>query len=215
MLQNFETWFLQFCRSFFEWGYDSSTFIAGLIPLAAITILLLAMQFLRQNKNPIYGVFGLFFGLLTYNYCTEVGRNRIIMRIDQFLVALNTPDFNRAPIPGFEFLFRTFVAPYQTRFVYEELIALFLLIYGCSWAYWVYIDYKKTGILFEDLSLKSLFKKKHLRPNRSRTNELGSGDLAESEHLLRWTKHSDQPDLDTCLYVSDLRGSEGMVFKAN
>ncbi|MCC6220021.1 MAG: type IV secretory system conjugative DNA transfer family protein [Deltaproteobacteria bacterium] len=49
------------------------------------------------------------------------------------------------------------------------------------------------------------------RPNRSRSNELGSGDLARLEHVRRWiTKTGEQ---DTCLYVSDLKGADGILLK--
>ncbi len=214
MLQSFEIGFLQFARHYFQMAYDDGgARIGGMIPLAAVTIVLFALQFLRQGKNPIPGVFGMFFGILLWNYLTTP--ERIIGYIDRGFLALTTPDPARNPVPIFEPFFSFFVAPAQTRFVYEELFSLLLLVYAGSWVYWVYVDYKKTGMLFEKISLRDLFKRRHLRPTRSRTNELGSGDLAETEHMLRWTRPSEQPDLDTCLYVSDLRGSEGVVFKAN
>ena len=52
---------------------------------------------------------------------------------------------------------------------------------------------------------------KYGRPSRSRTNELGSGDLAKKEHIIPWTTPHDE--YDTVLPVKELRGSEGVVLK--
>ncbi len=49
------------------------------------------------------------------------------------------------------------------------------------------------------------------RPSRSRTNELGSGDLAPKSVILKWTTENDE--FDTKLPVEDLRGSEGVAVK--
>lgn len=52
---------------------------------------------------------------------------------------------------------------------------------------------------------------KNNRPARSRTNELGSGDLAPKSLILNWTKDNDE--YDTKLPVRGLRGSEGIALK--
>lgn len=49
------------------------------------------------------------------------------------------------------------------------------------------------------------------RPERSKSNELASGDLATKKDLKKWLKRTD--DLDTILPVKDLRGSEGLILK--
>ena len=74
---------------------------------------------------------------------------------------------------------------------------------------------RKTGVLFGDLSLKAIFSDStSRRPERSRSNELGSGDMASTEQIADWTKPTAQdPENDTKLPVKDLRGSEGLAFK--
>lgn len=49
------------------------------------------------------------------------------------------------------------------------------------------------------------------RPNRSKGNELGSGDMASRVHAEKWLKPQDEND--TTLVVSDLRGSEPLSAK--
>lgn len=51
-----------------------------------------------------------------------------------------------------------------------------------------------------------------LRPKRSLTNELGSGDLATTEQILAWTKVKD--DNDTRFKVENLQGCNGVAFRA-
>lgn len=53
--------------------------------------------------------------------------------------------------------------------------------------------------------------KKARRPNRSKHNELGSGDMASKEHMALWSKPNDE--FDTTLVVEDLRGSEKLTTK--
>lgn len=50
-----------------------------------------------------------------------------------------------------------------------------------------------------------------VRPSRSKTNELGSGDFASTAQIKEWLKSNDE--LDTKLHVSDLRNSSGIVVK--
>ena len=54
-------------------------------------------------------------------------------------------------------------------------------------------------------------KARHGRPARSRTNELGSGDLARCEHIKPWIEKHDE--FDTVLPVKELRGSDGIALK--
>jgi type IV secretion system protein VirD4 len=49
------------------------------------------------------------------------------------------------------------------------------------------------------------------RPSRSRSNELGSGDLAKRKVILSWCDEEDADD--TFLTVKDLQGSEGIAIK--
>lgn len=66
-----------------------------------------------------------------------------------------------------------------------------------------------SGNNFSDLKKQN--KAKNNRPNRSKTNELGSGDLASVEQIAPWLKKTDP--LDTCLYVKSLKGSNGIAAK--
>ena len=50
---------------------------------------------------------------------------------------------------------------------------------------------------------------RHNRPSRSRTNELGSGDLARKAHIVPWLQV--RSPLSTALPVSDVRGSDGIA----
>ncbi len=60
--------------------------------------------------------------------------------------------------------------------------------------------------------LKSIFNvSKWIRPTRSKTNELGSGDLASAKQIKKWLSGSDK--YDTKLPCRDLRGSSGVVAK--
>ena len=52
---------------------------------------------------------------------------------------------------------------------------------------------------------------KWIRPNRSKTNELGSGDLASTKQIKKWLVAADK--YDTKLPVTDLRGSSGIAAK--
>lgn len=49
------------------------------------------------------------------------------------------------------------------------------------------------------------------RPSRSTSNELGSGDLASKQHVKQWIERHD--DFDTCLPVTGLKGSDGIILK--
>lgn len=52
---------------------------------------------------------------------------------------------------------------------------------------------------------------RHNRPSRSKTNELGSGDLARKAHIIPWLQHKDP--LGTSLPVRELKGSDGIACK--
>lgn len=61
-----------------------------------------------------------------------------------------------------------------------------------------------SAILFQN-------RKTARRPKRSRDNELGSSDLADTAHLQRWFRKP--KPLDTPLSVTDIKGSRGSVMK--
>ncbi|MCC6933867.1 MAG: type IV secretory system conjugative DNA transfer family protein [Deltaproteobacteria bacterium] len=92
---------------------------------------------------------------------------------------------------------REMAAEYRTELV---LISVGLVIFlGVFKGWWL------------DSRVLARNKARHGRPARSRTNELGSGDLARREHILPWiTKHD---EFDTLLPVKELRGADGVALK--
>jgi hypothetical protein len=120
---------------------------------------------------------------------------------------------DRTPVPFAEWLFHHAVAPFYRRTVFEESLFVSLILYLSSVSIIAYETYKKTGLLVGEMSLiDKLTEKRQHRPNRSEFNELGSGNLANTETIARWTKVKD-PDLDTSLNCTDLRGSDGTAFR--
>ena len=118
------------------------------------------------------------------------------------------------PLPlGFEQLFSIFIGPAQTRFVYEEFLGTLVFTYLGFVLYHSIIEYRKSGSIMGEISLESLVGPKQARPKRSLSNELGSGDLATSDQIAKWTKPSGK-SLDTVMHVADLRGSEGPLAKS-
>ena len=76
------------------------------------------------------------------------------------------------------------------------IIFIFLAIFKGWW-----LDTRKLG--------KN--KSRNGRPSRSKSNELGSGDLAKRDVILAWCTPDDKDD--TTLTVKDLQGSEGISVK--
>lgn len=210
MLQLLEIQLLEFIR----WFYTLPNSV-GLITLGALGIYFVIMQFTKGNKSFWYGVIGLFF------VCAEILHfhepERVIRRVTDILDWMNGVHRDKVPVPGFEFIFHYLVAPFYHRTVLEESLFLFICLYIGFVAYTARAEYKKTGMLVGETPFSFLDafgkKKKQKRPNRSDTNELGSGDLANTETIAQWTKAKDA-ELDTSLPVTDLRGSEGIAFKS-
>lgn len=194
------------------WVYDQGPVI-GLIIFGIPAVWLFTIQFFKQSHTPIPGLVGIpFAGALLYQLWPSLNE-KAGNYIASLIVQITTPDPFKTPIPLLEWFFSVFIAPHQFRTIFEEVIGVSILAYCASVLFHSLQGYKKTGLLLGDLTVSSFFKKKHLRPKRSVTNELGSADIAGTQEISRWTKPSKNPDTDTILYVSDLRGNEGVAFR--
>lgn len=181
----------------------------GLFTLGALGITLLAIQFFRRKETFVPGAFGLL--LCGAEILHFFFQDRVAFQLENFINGLGRNTVANAPVPVVEPLFNFFVAPATQRSVGEECAFVALLVYLVLVAYQSYQEYKKTGMVWGEMSLGSLGGAKQKRPKRSQSNELGSGDLADTQQISKWTRGG-RP-LDTYLPVTDLRGSQGVAFK--
>ncbi len=204
MLQFFEELLLYLAR----WFYTLPSLV-GIFTLGVISVVLFVIQFSRQGQTFIPGVFALIFSMLElFHYLWP---HKAISFIDSFIASLNTPVDGRTDLGFLEFIFHFGVGPFETRSLIEESIFVALLAYIGSVIFHTMRDptmraHADTGSIF------SLFKSHAARPQRSTSNELGSGDLATNEQITRWVTPSGKEG-DTQLAVEDLRGSAGTAFK--
>lgn len=192
---------------FVGWFY-TLPYMWGLLFFGAPGVILLFIQFLRRKETIIPGVAGLLCSMAAVMHV--VNPHQVVASISSFLTYLETPHVARAAIPILEPLFSIFVAPLETRLVFEEVLFITLLTYLSFVVYHSLQAYKLTGKVFGELSLN--FSSDARRPLRSESNELGSGDLANAEQIAKWTKGNGKSD--TTFAVTDLRGSEGTIFKS-
>ena len=201
MLQQGEQFLLSIIQAYFELPATVSLFTFG--PIAAILFLI---QFQKQNKAVVPGIGAVLFAILTiihfFNPALIVGK---IQELRDFIAA---PISQRSPIPLLESAFEFFIAPVAQRSIVEEGLFMGFLVYIIFVLYYLFTG-KASGVLSNSSGIFGL-KAKLARPQRSESNELGSGDLASPEQVLKWTTPSGD-DCDTLLEVSDLRGSGGVT----
>lgn len=212
MLQSLEILFLQFAY----WFYTLPAGV-GLLTLGLAGIVLIILQFTKGTKSFWYGTIGLFVCALEIFHFRnpETITSKIQDIFDWIIIHQQNPSLTHyGKVPLLEFVFSFFIAPNYHRTVFEESFFLLILTYSISVILIAHETYKKTGMVVGDVSLFGGFsdKKKQARPVRSLHNELGSGNLADTETIASWTKGKD-PELDTSLAATDLRGSEGTAFK--
>ena len=212
MLRELEIAFLHFV----EWFYTLDP-VVGLMTLGVAALALLIAQFFitgntTLGKTFIPGALGLLFVVAEICHLTKAERISAGAAELAGQLQIERPAGEQlASLPVIEPLVEMFITPSSMRYVWEEslfiVLAGYLFLVGRhSWR-----EYKKTGTIIGDLSVSSLVKDKHRRPKRSMTNELGSGDLANTEQIANWTKPTGKAG-DTSLFVKELRGAEGIAF---
>lgn len=204
----------QWLYTFIRWFYDLPPTV-GLIGLVGPAIFLLLIQFKLYEKTYLPGVVALIFSYAAIKFFMD--GEQVVESMGAMLVYLKTPKgngpvFSEVPlISAFvEPIFSLLIAPLNIRAVYQEVIGVSLTAYLGFVSVHSVREFKRSGSVFGDV--RSFFGSKYRRPKRSLTNELGSGDLANTDQIAKWTKPSGKPG-DTLLLVQDLRGSEGVSFK--
>ncbi len=209
MLQSLEIYLLTLIQDFYRLPQ-----VVGILTLGAASISLFMYQFLKRKEQVIPGIFAIAFFILEFYHFFH--HQTIIDRIDGWILDILTPDLWVRPLPTLlvwlEPLFSFFVAPLETRHVLEETLFVVIITYFAILVRVSLHEFKKTGVIFGEISPTSL-KSKYIRPTRSKTNELGSGDLATTEQIAKWTRPSGERG-DTSFAFGDLRGSEGLAFKS-
>lgn len=208
MFQRFELYFLELAQAYFSLGVTISLLVFG---LAGIALIFYQWQVWRRTWLP--GLLGLLCFLIAgYHVLHQdraVGRMQQIINYVQYQGGV--PPFS-FPLNLLEPVASTLVGPLDKRFYYEEAITVLILTYLVWVVVLSIIEYRRTGILVEEVSVSALLKPKHRRPKRSTNNELGSGDFASTDQIARWTRPSGKP-LDTVFPVTGLRGNEGEAFR--
>ncbi len=201
--------------NFIDWFYHLPA-IVGLLTLGIGAVGCLMYQFVKAGNTTLVqsfipGVAGIILFIAEVLHLTD--QDRVIRFIDSTIDAMNRTGLGVSPLPVIEPLASLLITPYQHRFVVEEAMFVVFVAYLGFVVRHAWIEYRKTGVIIGDLSLSSLVKEASRRPQRSKSNELGSGDLANTEQIATWTKPSGE-DGDTILYVSELRGTDGLAFKS-
>ncbi|MDZ4786437.1 MAG: type IV secretory system conjugative DNA transfer family protein [bacterium] len=185
--------------------------IVGVFTLGAAALILLVVQFTKQHQTFVPGFFAFLFGILElFHYLWPV---RAIRFIDSLILSIHTPVWSRTSMGILEPIFSLGVGPYQNRNILEETVFIAFVAYLIS----VVIHGVKdpTSSIANTTSgsgFWSLFSNSVIRPQRSTSNELGSGDFATNEQIAKWVTPSGKEG-DTLLAVEDLRGAKGTAFK--
>jgi type IV secretion system protein VirD4 len=168
-------------------------------------------QFQHRQKTFVPGVVALILAGLAISHAFAAQRMiDFLVSHDQALYAFSPTRSGRIPVV--EPLFSIFVAPAGYRYLYQEFLFVLLLGYFVCVALVGLKEYKRDGQIIGRLALDDLLRSTNSRPVRSQTNELGSADLATADQISQWTKPRGAGD--TKLAVTDLRGSEGVIFKS-
>jgi len=204
MLQFIEILLLEMFRDFFSL---EGVFIP--LSIAAIALIFFFIQFLNHKQTIVPGVLGI--GLISISLLHLFFGESVALLMHEEVIKRSIPRSGGVPIPVFEPLFAVLVAPLEYRTIVHELLFVFLTLFSASVIYNSFKEYKKTGVILGDVSFKEFFAGSNSRPLRSKSNELGSGDLANTEQIAKWTRSAG--NLDTVLPVTDLKGSQGTAYK--
>lgn len=177
------------------------------IALALLSLALLGYQYLQRGKTIVPGFLGSLgiYGAIRHYFQRESTLTGIVEASQSFDIPRNT----MTPIPVLEPLFSLLIAPAEYRSVWEESLVV---------AIGLYLGFVVLNLVRSRESsakpsrgLFSLLKRSGTaRPMRSKTNELGSGDLASNEQIAAWTQSKGK--YETVLNVTDLRGNNGVAF---
>lgn len=211
MLQLLEKQILEALRLFYSMQSGFGTFL--LFVIGTIGVALLVVQFFKKKETIVPGIFGIIFCLAAWLHVFKY--EAVEQKLSNALNWMEVTKPARGSIPIVEPIFSIFVAPASSRFLYEEILFVGIVLYLASVFFHCYKAYKETGEIFGDMSfsLSDLMTKQQARPQRSETNELGSGDLANNNQIAKWTRPSGAK-ADTVLPVTDLRGSQGVAYKS-
>jgi type IV secretory pathway TraG/TraD family ATPase VirD4 len=194
---------------FIRWFYTLPPTV-GLVFLGGPGILFLSLQFIHRGKKIIPGLLGVLFVWAEYMHFKNP--LSVMASLENAAASLESPLLSGSPLGILEPIFSIFVAPFYGRRWWEEVLFIELTLY-LGMVTWVSLqEFKKTGTVIGDLTFDSLVGSNHSRPTRSTSNELGSGDLANTEQIANWVK-ANTKKYDTVLWASDLRGAEGVAFK--
>jgi type IV secretion system protein VirD4 len=196
---------------FIRWLYLQPQWV-GILLLGGPGLLLLMVQFQKVKETWVPGTFSVLF--ITAAGFHFLKREEVAGLMTEWLAALGHAQGTLVPLPLVEPIAEILVGPLSTRYVYQEVLSLAILGYFSLVVFHSILEYRKTGIVIGDLSFAGLFNRSAARPKRSKSNELGSGDLANTEQIAKWTKTKGEPQYDTKLQVSELRGSDGLAFKS-
>jgi len=204
MLHSIETLLFQLFRDFFSL---ESIFIP--FSIAAVSLIFFFIQFLNHKRTVTPGIIGII--LISISMLHMFFSESVAEYMQEWVISATIPHSGGVPIPIFEPLFALLVGPLEYRLIRHELVFVFISLFLASVVYHSILEYKKTGVILGDVSFKEMFSGGNSRPIRSKSNELGSGDLANTEQIARWTRSAG--DLDTVLPVTDLKGSQGTAYK--
>lgn len=206
MLQELERQLLQIIETFYELDIAWSLLIFG-VPGVGLFFL----QYHKRRETAFPGVVGLIFLGIVFSHVAWVEGAMTRIEILQYWLEYGG-GVDPFPQP-LEALSEYLIAPANKRHVFEETIALVFFLYWAAVFITAIREYRRTGTIIPEVSIASVFRAPHRRPKRSTTNELGSGDLADTEQIANWTKPSGKT-LDTVFPVVDLRGNQGIAFNS-
>jgi type IV secretory pathway TraG/TraD family ATPase VirD4 len=209
MLREIEILLLQLIGWFYTLPLSVGLITLGIGCVACILTQLLITGNTTFGKTMLPGILGVF--LFVAEVLHLLSPDRVTNWVAQKIETLTTVSSGLPPIPLIEPLLHLLIAPIEVRSEVEEGLFVFVVGYLLFVGKYSWAEYKKTGVIIGDFSISSFVKSDALRPNRSKSNELGSGDLANTEQIAEWTRPSGKPG-DTSLYVNDFRGSEGISF---
>ncbi|MCB0332445.1 MAG: type IV secretory system conjugative DNA transfer family protein, partial [Bdellovibrionales bacterium] len=209
MLQSLEIALIEAVIAFYRLGP-----VVGLVFFGVPGVSCLIYKFTNRESTIIPAIGSAIFFILAFLHV--FAGEMVATHLYGLITQLSTPHSPHT-VFLFEPIFSLFVAPADHRYIYEEILFVLFLGYITSFCIIGYREYKKTGILIGDISIINYINKAKARPERSKSNELGSADLANTEEITRWTRertdYTHSPPY-TLLNVEELKGSEGIALKS-